>query len=154
MYEQIIVPLDGSLLSEEALVDAQELARRFEAPLVLLRASAAPAQLLAETAAVTAPEVSVNIALEREQNEAAAAEAYLAELRSRLEAEGLRVETHTTQGEPSKAILDYAREAGAGSLIVMTTHGRGGLGKLFYGSVTEDVLKHSPVPVLVKRVEG
>ena len=48
-------------------------------------------------------------------------------------------------------ILEAARRT-PGSLIAMTTHGRGGLGKLFYGSVADEVLKRSPVPVLVKRV--
>lgn len=152
MYDQIIVPLDGSELSAAILEDAEALARKLDAGIVLLQVTDAPAQLMPETAAVTAPELSVEVARQREHNEAESAQHYLQQVAEGLQSDGLRVETRTEQGEPSRAILEVARQL-PGSVIAMTTHGRSGLGRMFYGSVAEDVLKHSPVPVLLKRVE-
>ena len=51
---------------------------------------------------------------------------------------------------PAEAILDTAKAHGC-SLIAMASHGRRGLGRLVMGSVTAEVLAHSPVPVLVVR---
>jgi len=51
-------------------------------------------------------------------------------------------------GEPSKAILQYAKE-NAIKLIAIATHGHGGLKRMFFGSVADKVLRESGVPVLV-----
>jgi nucleotide-binding universal stress UspA family protein len=51
---------------------------------------------------------------------------------------------------PAEAIVDVARERNC-SLVVMASHGRRGLGRLFLGSQTIEVLTHSPIPVLVVR---
>ena len=57
------------------------------------------------------------------------------------------VEHQLTEGEPSRQILDVARQAGC-DLIVMGTHGRTGLGRVILGSVTEEVLRRCPCPVV------
>jgi nucleotide-binding universal stress UspA family protein len=54
------------------------------------------------------------------------------------------------EGTARTAIVEVAREIGA-DLIVMGTHGRTGLAKVFFGSVAEHVVRHSPVPVLTVR---
>lgn len=59
-----------------------------------------------------------------------------------------KVYRFTPEGEPAKEILNIAKEWQA-DLIVMGTHGRSGMSKLFSGSVAEHVLKHSEIPVLV-----
>lgn len=53
---------------------------------------------------------------------------------------------------PSSALVDYAKKVNA-DLVVTTTHGRGGLSHLLLGSVTERLLRTSPIPVLVVRVQ-
>jgi nucleotide-binding universal stress UspA family protein len=57
------------------------------------------------------------------------------------------VKLSTILGDPAEEILKYARENGM-DLIIMGTHGRKGLDRVFFGSVAEKVVKQSPVPVL------
>jgi nucleotide-binding universal stress UspA family protein len=70
-------------------------------------------------------------------------EEQLARVRPRL----AKVEGVVRQGVPSHAILDVARARGA-DLIVLSTHGRRGLPRVFLGSVAEKLARTSPVPVL------
>jgi nucleotide-binding universal stress UspA family protein len=61
--------------------------------------------------------------------------------------EQLKVITHFKDGSPARRILETAGEIHA-DCLVMSTHGRSGLSRLVFGSVTENVLRHSPCPVL------
>jgi nucleotide-binding universal stress UspA family protein len=61
------------------------------------------------------------------------------------------VEGSMTEGVPSKEIVDYA-ESHDVDLIVMGTHGRGGLDRLLLGSVAERVIRTAPVPVMTIQV--
>jgi nucleotide-binding universal stress UspA family protein len=87
-----------------------------------------------------------------EAEQSAAAE-YLRDWSDRLSAKGYTVEYEHPAGHASAVIVERARQIGV-DLIVMTTHGRSGLGRLIMGSVTEAVLRHTPCPVLVVRVSG
>ena len=79
------------------------------------------------------------------------AEEYLAALAVELRNKGVRVgNTASAAASPTDEILAGARETGA-DLIAMTTHGRSGLGRLLFGSVAEDVLRQSDIPVLLMR---
>ena len=79
---------------------------------------------------------------------------YLAKVAKPLREEGLDIECATLMGEPSKAILQYAKENSV-KLIAIATHGHGGLKRMFFGSVADKVLRQSNVPVLViKSQEG
>jgi nucleotide-binding universal stress UspA family protein len=72
----------------------------------------------------------------------------------RLEREGRsRIEAHLWYGPPAAAIAEVAR-AEKVDLIVMATHGRGGLERLVLGSVAESVLRGTRVPILIVRSEG
>ena len=62
----------------------------------------------------------------------------------------LHLESHVGFGSPADQIVDYAEKQGI-DLIVMGTHGRGGLEKMWLGSVTEKVLRKAHCPVLVVR---
>ena len=62
----------------------------------------------------------------------------------------LTVESHVAFGPPADRIIDYATEHDV-DLIVMGTHGRGGIEKMWLGSVTEKVLRQADCPVLVVR---
>ncbi len=128
MYaRRILVPLDGSALAERVLPHVIELARHSEARIDLLRTASGHG----ETESVTA------------------CEAYLGGVAERLGAEGVgNVRTSVWEGDPVGAILKAARFRKV-DLIVMTTHGRSGLGRLAVGSVAEAVLRRTRTPVLV-----
>jgi nucleotide-binding universal stress UspA family protein len=137
----ILVPLDGSVLAEAALPKALELAEVSGARVLLLRA--------AETQ--TLPGVDPTEAQVKLVGEA---EAYLAEVQARLSRQGrVTVETAVWYGLAALAIVEAARIRKVDE-IVMTTHGRSGLGRLFLGSVAESVLRGTTTPLLLLRTEG
>ncbi|MFN8511153.1 MAG: universal stress protein [Chloroflexia bacterium] len=132
-----MVPLDGSPLAEQALPFAEALAELSGSPLLLLCASYVP----------SLPGLDV---ADEQVKAVTDAEIYLHRIASRLKKRGIAVETCAPYGPPKKVI---AREAAARKawLIAMATHGRGGLDRVLYGSVTEGVVRQSPVPVLLVR---
>jgi nucleotide-binding universal stress UspA family protein len=76
---------------------------------------------------------------------------YLTEVASRLSAEGIKVKTESIEAtDPSLAIIAYAQNNDI-DLIIITTHGYTGKQERFFGSVTENVLRESYIPVLVIR---
>jgi nucleotide-binding universal stress UspA family protein len=78
------------------------------------------------------------------------AEEYLAPLAVELRGKGVRVTTAVRRGAPAEEIVAAALEAGA-DLIAMSTHGRGGLGRIIFGSVAQAVLRQAHVPVFLLR---
>ena len=134
----ILVPLDGSALAEAALAPAIELARANNAKLVLLRATEAHAAPLTDL-------TEAQVAAVR------GAEEYLDSVRTRINAVELAaVDTSVWYGPPAEAIVEAARFRRA-DLIVMSSHGRSGVGRLVLGSVAETVLRASTVPILLLR---
>jgi len=130
--KRILVPLDGSRLAEAILPVAKALARDYEADLVLVRALRPLGS--AETEVVAQED----------------AETYLRRMARRLDARGLPVTWKVWYDEPARAIADAARFNEV-DLIVMSTHGRGGLNRLLFGSVAETLVRQAPVPVLLVR---
>ncbi len=138
-FEKILVPLDGSAFAETAIPTAVQLAR--DATVVLMRAAEAP-WLSGEGI------VDAQVAVVRD------AEAYLEALANRLRAGGCHaVDTSVWYGAPATSIVDAAKAQQA-DLIVMTSHGRSGLGRLILGSVAESVLRGTTTPILLLRVAG
>lgn len=136
--DKILVPLDGSALAESAITTAVEMAYPGVASLVLVRAAEAHTFPGADP-------TDAQVAVVRE------AETYLAGVAERLKQQGLsKVETSVWYGPAAAAIVDAARARKA-DLIVMTTHGRGGLGRLILGSVAESVLRGTTTPILLLR---
>ena len=74
------------------------------------------------------------------------------ELVARGRPTGLKVTVLVWTGDPGESIVSVA-EAEAADLIVVGTHGRGPIGRLFLGSVSDHVVRHAPCPVLVARPE-
>jgi nucleotide-binding universal stress UspA family protein len=137
----ILVPLDGSALAEAALPKALELAEVSGARVLLVRAAQASTLPVADP---TAAQVKV----------VTEAEAYLAEVQARLTRQGrVPVETSVWYGPAAYAIVEAARIRRVDQ-IVMTTHGRSGLGRLLLGSVAESVLRGTTTPLLLLRTEG
>ena len=76
---------------------------------------------------------------------------YLEALTSRLRARGLNVTPEVQEGAAAALVLERTQALGV-NLIVMTTHGRSGFGRLVFGSVAEAVLRHAPCPVFLVRI--
>jgi nucleotide-binding universal stress UspA family protein len=134
----ILVPLDGSILAESALAPAIALAGQHGAKMLLLRAAEAHALPMADP-------------IEAQVHAVRAAEEYVAEVRGRVTQAGIaQVDTSVWYGPPAEAIVEAARFRGA-DLIVMSSHGRTGLGRLVLGSVAETVLRATRVPILLIR---
>jgi nucleotide-binding universal stress UspA family protein len=143
--QRILVPLDGSALAEGALPLALCLARLAHASLVLVRAVNRPGDLSTSFAAL-GPIVGAELgALDEERTRS-----YLAGVSQRLLHYGVPVATTVYRDSPADAILACATEERA-DLIVMTTHGCGGLGRWALGSVADRVLSAAAMPVLLVR---
>ena len=155
MFETILVPLDGSGLAEEALSVADELKSKFSSRVILLRSVESASHHLVQAPGVfespAAAVANVELIQKMTQAEQSEARAYLEAVRTRLGG-GSEVEALIVEGEAADAIVDTADEHHA-SLIVMSSHGRGGLGRLVFGSVADAVLHRSHVPVLLIRLE-
>ncbi len=145
MFDKILVPLDGSPLSEGALPPALEVARRFEARVILFRTSVLPEHLM-----VSPVPVSPATYTEIEQSILDTTRDYLNEMKARHQDAGVPIETANSSGEAAKEILDFAKSQGV-DLIVMSTHGRSGFQRWLFGSVAEKVMRHAPCPVLAVR---
>ncbi len=144
MYRRIVVPLDGSELAERALPDAEGLARVIGVPLHLVRA-VEPANLSSLDLYGVADYGVLTQALVEEQT---SAQEYLERTASALAERGLVATTDLRQG---RAATEIVASVEPGDLIVIASHGRGGMARWFLGSVAEEVARRSSVPVLLVR---
>jgi nucleotide-binding universal stress UspA family protein len=147
MKERIVVPLDGSALAEMALPHAVSLARATSRALILLRVVPIPPSF-SQVGWTIPPSQMVWSEWEAEP---ALAREYLARTARLLTPLPLEVHTDLLDGDPARAIVQYAEEHPWVTTIAMSTHGHGGLGRLVFGSVADKVLHDSPVPVLLVR---
>jgi len=132
MFSKILVPLDGTPEAAVALTPALTVAKATGASIHLLTVSDADASV-ADHARITAE-----------------LEGVAAELRA---GGGTQVDTAVRWGAPTAEIVAVAIELGA-DLVAMATHGRGALERALVGSVTQDVLAKSPIPVMLLRPDG
>ncbi len=137
----VLVPLDGSTEAEHALPTAIELAKRSGCVLLLARVLEPLPLGMAGGPYYVEP---VSMRGENQQSRD-----YLSTMRKRLTQEtGLIVQSLLLEGDAAGEI-GKALAGHGGSLVVMTTHGRTGLGKLVLGSVATGLIDQSPVPLLV-----
>lgn len=141
----ILVPLDGSDLAERAVPVAAELARRAGVELRLVHVHD---PMAAEPIHVEGmPIIDDHMRSLRREHE----QAYLDRAIQRL-APGARVSVALLDGAVATAIVGHAERVGA-ALIVLTTHARGGFERAWLGSVTDEMVRLSHVPLLVVRPE-
>jgi len=140
----VVVPLDGSDVSERALAYGAALARVWDEQLIIIGVAKARNQ---GGLAGLAPAVK----LEFEQTGVGQAEDYLRRVRDRLR-RTVEAGAMVQVGDPAKEVLKAAKKLKA-RLIVMTTHGRGFFSHAIMGSTTERVVRRAPCPVLVVRDE-
>jgi nucleotide-binding universal stress UspA family protein len=149
MYQRILVPVDGSPTSNRGLTEAIGLARLTGARLRLI--NVVDVFLVAMEANAYAGVASDVIPLMREGGQK-----ILAVARAQVEAAGLGVDAVLREGfagRVSDLVIDEAK-AWSAELIVIGTHGRRGVGRLFMGSDAEQILRLAPVPVLLVRAPG
>jgi nucleotide-binding universal stress UspA family protein len=140
---RILVPLDGSALAERALIPAQYLAQAFNAEVLLFRVQEPSAYGQGEPAAGV-------YAAAFDDSLRAMVEEYLTEKTQEMRSRDMRVSWETQFGMPADGILDVAQKR-AVNLVVMSTHGRSGVGRWIMGSVADRVLRASRIPVLLIR---
>jgi len=139
-HKRVLVALDGSTACETVLRFLMEIAGPLQMTVLLTHVlEPMPASVINGTVIIDDFE-----ARRRE------AEEYLAPISAALRSQGVDTAWAIRRGRPAEEILAAARESGA-NLIAMATHGRTGLGRLLFGSVAEEVLRHAPVPVFMIR---
>ena len=143
MYEHLLVPVDGSELSDRAMSASVELARKLGAKIT---------GFIAEPFATPPPGVGLGYGAAVKQHDMAVhshAHAVLSKFEQLCAAAGVPFTPFTTQASHIEdAIIEAARER-ACDMIVMITHGRGALGELMWGSHTKSLLSRCKVPLLV-----
>lgn len=144
LVKRILVPLDGSSVGEAAIACTEAMARAFGAEVVLI-------QIMEPVITWAGFEGSVSYATPQdEESRKAAAMAYLASVGKPLKESGISTSIAVGFGSSADQIIDYA-EANAIDLIAMSSHGRSGIGRWVFGSVTSKVLRAGDTPVLVVR---
>jgi nucleotide-binding universal stress UspA family protein len=135
MYDDILVPTDGSQGATAALEHGMEIASKWGATLhtLVVDTRLARSGPLLETL--------------REEGRGAVRDVEVTGTQA-----GLTVVIKSVEGNPHEAVLDYVTEHGI-DMVIMGTHGRTGLDRVVMGSVAEGVVRRSPVPVLTVRGE-
>jgi len=145
MYTHILVPTDGSPLSDYGVEQALALASALKAKVTLFT-TVEPFQLLSYS-----PEQIAETRDAYERYAKAHADQCLQQALAKAEELGVSCQTQQVSSEdPHAAIIEAAREHSC-DLIAMASHGRRGVKALVLGSVTAKVLTHSQIPVLVYR---
>jgi nucleotide-binding universal stress UspA family protein len=143
MFKTILLPIDGSPLAARAVPYAQRLARAEDARLVPVRAHLPTDDNL--SLRIDYPGMS---RAERAQIDLHDAQAEFQSNVDNLRASGSTVEPRFVEGAAANVISSTAHEVQA-SVVVMSTHGRGGFGRWLYGSVADEVLRRVSIPVLL-----
>lgn len=145
MFKVIMAPTEGSDAENAAITVAVKLARRLEADLHLVRVVSAP--LLRESIAQTPVIQTEQELMEERAFRVRQLEALATECRALGE---IRAVTALEDGPVGPKLRDYAKKSGV-DLIVMSSHARGGMKRIALGSVTDFLIRHADIPVLVVR---
>jgi len=142
MFKNILVPLDGSNLSEASLGPAAYLAKKLRSQVTLFHVieQGAPSEIHKERH-LTQPEE---------------ADAYLKEVAKRFFPANVEVKTHVHTAAVSNvafSIVDHTPDLNS-DLIVICTHGRGGVRDLLYGSIAQQVVAMGTIPLLVIKTKN
>jgi nucleotide-binding universal stress UspA family protein len=144
MYNRILVPLDGSKRAEAILPHAEEMANRYGAEIIFL--------CVEELFVMLEWDEVVDLENCREKFNARkeTSEAYLAQFKTEFQDKGVRADARVVHGPVVKSILTAAEDMDV-DIVLMASHGLGGLHRTFYGSVTAGVLQKIDRPLLIIR---
>ena len=127
---RILVPLDGSKVAEAILPEVEEQAKAFNANVRIIRSYFGSSE-----------NAQAKIAKE--------ADDYVHKMEKALKAKGFKVDSVTTfDADAAQAILEHSKDI---DLIMMSTHGQGGIKRFLLGSVAEKVLHHASKPIYLAR---
>jgi len=143
IIRSILLPTDFSRCADVALPYAADLARRMQARLLCLHVVETMTPPVGY-AAVAEPMPAVDLGGQLEES----ATQELPKLGAREECVGLEVEEVVAHGDAAGEIVRVARERDI-DLIVISSHGRTGFGRMLFGSTAESVVRHAHCPVLV-----
>jgi nucleotide-binding universal stress UspA family protein len=144
MYKTILVPLDGSSRAERILTHVEDMARHYDSTVVLL-------QVVSPIIPVMDPDgFLLELGIDEIKARAKEAESYLSDMQNRLKEKKIHARMVVAQGAVVEVIIHTARKEHI-DLIAMASHGRGGLSRVFYGSVAAGVLQHVDRPLLLIR---
>ncbi|OGB20809.1 MAG: universal stress protein [Burkholderiales bacterium RIFCSPLOWO2_02_FULL_57_36] len=145
MFKTILVPTDGSELSEKSIRGAVELAKLAGGRIIAISV-AEPYPFTPSVEGAFAPDLNLY-----EKQMQKFAEMHVEKVAEIAAKAGVPCETHVAHSfNPYEEIVNAAREHHC-DVILMASHGRKGLNKLFIGSETQKVLAHSSIPVMVFR---
>jgi nucleotide-binding universal stress UspA family protein len=143
MYHKILVPLDGSKRAEKILPHVEELAARYKAKVIFL-------QVVEHKTITTTEGAFVNLSDREFDQTKKQAETYLEGIRGEFREKNIESRTRVTYGPVAEGIINMAAQEGV-DLIALASHGRGGLARVFYGSVAAGLLQRVDRPLLIIR---
>jgi nucleotide-binding universal stress UspA family protein len=141
--KSILLPTDFSEFANYALSYAASLARQFSASIICVHVIEPVAPTVGYTG-LTEPLPIADLSEQLEES----AERELPKIGACEECSGLEVEEVIAHGDAAAEIVRVAKERNV-DLIVISSHGRTGLGRILFGSTAESVVRHAPCPVLV-----
>ncbi len=143
MYEKILVPLDGSKRAEMIRPHVRELASRFQATVILIRVIEINRSRFVDEEFSGFWKKEYDTLLKEPK-------AYLDGVAAKLRDKGITCKTLVTTGPVVESIIEAANKEDA-DLIAMTSHGYGGLTRIFYGSVAAGILNRVDRPLFIAR---
>ena len=141
MYDAILLPTDGSAPSDAAREHAVSIAVAYDATLHAI--------YVIDDQSLRAARIDSDTIVAQFEDEG---ESLVADVAHAASEAGVACETAVLHGHPHEVIVEYTEEHGV-DLVVMGTHGRHGVQRFLLGSVTERVVRSSPMPVLTVRGE-
>jgi nucleotide-binding universal stress UspA family protein len=144
MYQNILVPVDGSRRAEAILSHVLHLAKQDNARVVFLKVEEEPIMLDRDEV------IDVAKYHEEFEKQKERSQTYLTDLQKEFGGHGVEAQTRLSYGSVVKAILQTAADTGT-NLIAMATHGWSGLARVSYGSVAAGVLQAAELPILLIR---
>ncbi len=149
MYQKILAPLDGSEFAECSLDHVKAIAAGCQVPEVILLRVVEPIHA-SDLAAYAEAGIDTGALMHDVE---AGAQIYIAKKADELKKAGLPARGVTSTGWAADTIMSYSEKEKV-DLIIMSTHGRSGIGRWFMGSVADKVVRHSKVPVLTVAPPG
>jgi nucleotide-binding universal stress UspA family protein len=143
MYKKILVPLDGSKRAERILPHVEKLAHDNDAMVVFLTVFSTPRVFGYDDLQYAHFQKEIETSMQE-------TEQYLKGIRGEFQAKGIEACHRVVMGPVVKEILDAAQRENV-DLVAMCSHGRGGLTRLFYGSVASGILNRIDRALLIIR---
>jgi nucleotide-binding universal stress UspA family protein len=143
MYNKILVPLDGSTQAECVIPHLETIAKTGVKDIELISVIE-PVEIPTRGKIALSDDDLKKITLEAKRD----THKYLDQVAARLTRSGIKVHPIILTGKPAESLIDYIGSNDI-DLVIMATHGRSGLNRLFWGSVAEKVLRSVDTPVLL-----